>query len=118
MFLALHVWPRIADDDLIAHDSYLCEAYPSTKAWPTRRRGGWDMAARIDGARKFGRFWAPEAIADDAMNLWDEEHGNEERLFDLAALGDASASAMGARIDHGPCPAACRPPRHLEWTTC
>ena len=121
-FLALYVWPLIADEDLIAHDSYLCDSYPSTKAWPTARRGGWDMAARIDGARPFGRFWAPAALADDPMNVWDEAHGDEAALFDVRALGGlgaASTSAMGARAGHGPCPETCRPPKHRrEWLFC
>ena len=103
-FLALHVWPLIADDDLIAHDSYLCEMYPGTKSWPTQRRGGWDMAGRIDGARRFGHFWDP------SMNEWDEAHKDEKLL-----LYDPS---FERRRGHGRCPLACRPPKHPEWETC
>ena len=67
-FLELYVWPYMeASASLLAHDSYHCSSYPHTTAFPTRRKGPWDMAARIidvgnDAEEKgLDAAWVPSA---------------------------------------------------------
>ena len=107
-FLQRFIWPLIKSEDLLQHDSYLCERYspPTARGFPTARRGAWDMAARIEGARKFnhyvnGTFW------------WHGMDGDEAVLY-------ASTSAGSQNRGHL-CPKACRPSAHrkeAEWEAC
>ena len=83
--------------DLISHDSWHCLEYPSTKAWPTRRKGPLDMAARLDGAT--------------------QPPTDFEARFD-AGVDEAHLVGEIRHPEADMCPYECRPPQHKDWVDC
>ncbi|GAB6030747.1 hypothetical protein CHUAL_007598 [Chamberlinius hualienensis] len=49
--LSKYVWP-IAKDDMVSHDSFLCEIYPNTTSWPTPRVNG-----TFVGDQRMWKWW-------------------------------------------------------------
>lgn len=105
-FLRDFIWPLIRPEHLLSHDSFHCLEFPSTRPWPTRRRGPRDQAARIsvemlglDAAAS--RQWQASYVADP--------EGFETRLVE-------GPFAAHEPTDH--CPVECRPPDHQDWLHC
>jgi hypothetical protein len=115
-FLTRYIWPLVDVDHggLLSHDSHLCSYFPSTRPWPTRRRGPWDMAQRLEGSRAFdtfplnGTFWG------------EEETGDEKLLYDPGSWDARGEKKPGYDPNVWPgdyrCPEACR--KRPEWTEC
>lgn len=98
-YLRDYIWPLIDHGrELISHDSWHCLEYPSTKAWPVRKKGPSDMAARIDGS-----LTQPK---NTSILEWVIELEN-----------NLVAPSRFIKEVHT-CPRECRPPHHPDWKQC
>ena len=115
----LNIWPLInKDTELISHDSFHCLEYPSTKAWPTQRKGPADMATYRSVATSSDGTWTTER----AIQYQETLAKNEDELM-LARPANLSESELTQPLLKGGkyelCPVECRPPQHAStWVHC
>jgi hypothetical protein len=142
-FLEQYFWPlmTVGHKNLISHDSFHCLEYPSTRPYPTQKKGTGDMIAPISNlvATRY------PANGEDDSSPWMaarilEDNGNGTLQVDFLAPGAvrtvrtdevyAYADLLSRSFPllpspygevRGPgvrCPYECRPMQHKDWIHC